>query len=158
MILQDLAKLQVSASADIFGIGGNLFLMKWKETEPAFVAYFEKQWLCDLNKNWFEGATEYDPKTAWKASMLILKMTSFFRETATMRKFQNNIFDMLHRLSDEYRDGEKQIKNNVEISKTDWLNGYNWTILKAQVHEIKSKSNLNKVFFLFHISKSKCHS
>lgn len=42
-ILQDLGKLQLAASKDIFDVVSNLFLKKWQTIEPDFVSYFNSQ-------------------------------------------------------------------------------------------------------------------
>lgn len=62
LIISDIKKIQQSSNRDMFNMLCHLFCKKWVEFEPTFVAYFQKQWMGQLN-NWFEGCACYTPST-----------------------------------------------------------------------------------------------
>lgn len=76
-ILNDIDKLQLSSTPEIFDKASTLFLEKYKDHE-VFVTYFEEQWLR-LHRNWYEGASvnvgvkAQVPITHWSRSVRILK-------------------------------------------------------------------------------------
>lgn len=151
LVLQDLGKLQLSASKEIFAVASQLFLKKWQQKEPDFISYFEKQWLCERNVNWYEGAKQQCPKTnnALESFNAKIKNDFHFREKSTMPVFQNKMIAMLRRLSCEYRDRVKEVKNKIVIGKKDWFSGYEWAKSNTQVRE--QKSNLKVTYFLSEI-------
>lgn len=121
--------------------------------ELEFTSYFKNQWLCERNKNWYEGAKHFCPKTnnALESFNSKIKDDFHFRERSTMPNFKRKMFDMLHHLSCEYRDRIKVVSNKVVISKKDWLNGYNWATSVTKVLEKKLTSNRGKVTYFLSV-------
>lgn len=61
-ILNDLKQMNIATSEDHFKELSRLFLDKYRDCEPEFVEYFERQWLGD-HCNWYEAASIYTPST-----------------------------------------------------------------------------------------------
>lgn len=59
-ILNDMTHM--ASSEENFKIMSQLFLKKYKESEPEFVDYFQSQWLGE-HCNWYEAAAVYTPST-----------------------------------------------------------------------------------------------
>lgn len=57
---EDLRKLKLSYSEDVFNVGSRLFLEKWKASEKDFAENFEATYI-KRNRNWFDGAGNKTP-------------------------------------------------------------------------------------------------
>lgn len=127
-ILDDMTQLQLSPSEDVFDCMSNLFLEKWTPMKPQFTAYFQKTWLKDSNRNWFEGYAHCSPSTnnALEATNNRIKNDFDFREKVMVAVFKQRFSDMLSIMSREYRDGVKVVKEIVLWKKSMWLKGAKW--------------------------------
>lgn len=61
-IKNDLRTLKTSYDKKSFDKGCILFLDKWRDAEPDFVAYFKNYWI-KRNQNWYNGAHLLTPST-----------------------------------------------------------------------------------------------
>lgn len=127
-ILGDIDKLQLCENEKLFDRACVLFTKKWRGVEKNFIDYFERQWLSPNNKFWFEGAEKDTPKTnnGIESTNGRLKSDFFFREKFTLPVFRSKIFGVLQTFSYEYRDGLKQINNQISFNNELWKNASKW--------------------------------
>lgn len=140
-IERDIVNLHIASNKDMFEVGVKLFIAKWKATEKEFIAYFQKEWLCPQNRNWFAGAKLLSPCTnnALENFNRRLKDDFDLRQRTKLAVFKTKILETLHILSCEYRDAVKVFNDIVLITDDLWQAGLNWALSEKKVEVDKKK-------------------
>lgn len=127
-MLADLNQIQLCPDENVFGVASNLFIAKWSKIDQAFTNYFKKQWLSENHKNWFHGADVLTPVTnnGLEATNNRFKSDFFFREKCSLAVFKEKLINLLSTYSCEYRDGLKEIENDVSRGKRLWKDASDW--------------------------------
>ena len=78
---RDIQALQMCKDGDMFSTASALFIKKWKTMHPAFVSYFQEQWIAK-NDMWFRGTVIGQPFTnnSMPSTNWILKREHTMRE------------------------------------------------------------------------------
>lgn len=142
--LNDLDKLQLAKSIEIFEVALKLFLEKWNEESTEFIDYFKKQWI-EQNPNWFEGFAKLVPSTnnSVESKNRIIKDEHTIRERMDLGKFRVALFDMLHSWSLAYIDGKNVVHSEApEITLKLWTDGYNWAKEKIKIKSSRRDSKI----------------
>lgn len=154
LIMDDIHKMQLAPNHATFSMMANLFCAKWKELEPDFVSYFEKEWLGP-HYNWFEGAANYTPSTnnALESHNAVIKRLITLRRRLPMNEFLVCMKNMAADISKQFAKGDRSIASEPDINKKLFeeaaIMGENFKAFKAK--QLK-ESNVN----IFVIPSSKC--
>lgn len=118
LIVEDIRKIQLAATKQIFEMMSSLFLEKWKYEEPAFVKYFKSEWLGD-QCNWYEGAAEYTPSTnnALEGHNSAIKKKVTLRRRLPLVEFLNTMKSMTANVSIEFSKNERSIATEPDITR-----------------------------------------
>lgn len=127
-ILADIDKLQLCENVFVFDFACRLFSEKWVKKQRNFVRYFERQWLKDGIKNWYEGVGPYIPSTnnALESTNKRIKDDFNLRHRCPISVFKTRVFTILKQYSLDYTDGKRKVKEVVEIDKKNWIAGKDW--------------------------------
>lgn len=127
-MLADLNRVQLCPDENVFGVASNLFIEKWSKIDQNFTSYFNKQWLNENHKNWFHGAELLTPVTnnGLEATNNRFKSDFFLREKCSLAVFKEKLTNLLSTYSCEYRDGLKEIKNDLSRGKRLWKDASGW--------------------------------
>lgn len=134
-VLKDLNVLHLCPNVKVFDIASALFIKKWSKNEKDFATYFQNQWLTPVNKYWFGGAMDFAPCTnnCLESTNGKIKNNFNFRKRSKMNVFKIKIMEVVRVMSTEYRDGIKNIRWDVSISRDIWQLGYDWAHSKKEV-------------------------
>ena len=105
--------LQICANEESFKQATNLFLQKWRNTEPlvtGFLDYFQEQWLRKLSY-WYEGASLGFPSTnnGVEGTNAVIKRDHTIRERLPVGQFLHNVVDLVRKWS------ERRDPVNIEL-------------------------------------------
>lgn len=142
----DLDRLQLARTPEMFNIAADLFLKKWIEVSPELVEYFEYEWLIQ-NRNWYEGYMHKTPSTnnALEAYNKVIKDEHTMRERLDISQFRVVLFNMIKQWSIEYAANLNAINDGAPAIELDlWTSGYNFARSNVQ---IKKKRNENEIVF-----------
>jgi hypothetical protein len=137
-IMQDIEVLQLSQSRKIFLKASKLFLKKWKGRQPAFITYFENQWLKSHNL-WYEGVDHFTPSTnnGLESFNRVIKDKYTLRERLPMSRFRILSLEAVQRWSTEYANNTRVFKNKPTITLDLWTQGYIWAKTKKSVKSVE---------------------
>lgn len=126
--MNDLDKLHLCSSTQVFDIASELFAIKWAAEEKGIMAYFQKWWFKPTHKHWYAGAMPFTPCTnnAVESANRRLKDDFDLRTRSKINVFKTKIIKVVEDHSIEYRDGVKEIKKEAQISDRLWNNGLTW--------------------------------
>lgn len=149
LILADISKLQLCHYIDVLDSACGLFLEKWVKDERAFVRYFQRQWLKDGTKNWFEGIGPFIPSTnnALESTNKRIKDDFNLRHRCSLTEFRARILSMMERYSDEYITGKRLMTNIINIDKEIWLKGREWA-KSAKIPYPKNRTAENNCYYI----------
>lgn len=130
-IKDDLSFLRLACDEDIFKIGCELFLEKWKTPEPEFVEYFTRYWI-QQNKNWYTGACFRTPNTnnsleSFNGSM---KIHSTFWKRKSLGEFKVQLLDIVTKRSQEYIMVKAIFQSTINVSKNTMKEGLKYSKIK----------------------------
>lgn len=102
-IKSDFQILQASPGKVTFDHVANLFVEKWKNSEPDFSEYFQRIWL-NRNSTWFAGYTPFAPShnNAQEGFNLVLKRDYTLRERLPFNIFKAVFTNMVCSISEQY--------------------------------------------------------
>lgn len=103
LIKSDLHILQASPDKLTFDYAADLFMQKWKSSEPEFSDYFQRVWV-NSNNTWFSGYTPFAPShnNAQEGFNLVLKRDYTLRERLPFNVFKAVFTDMVCSISEQY--------------------------------------------------------
>lgn len=147
-VLDDIRCLQKCSDDVVFGVGSELFVKKWKNSEPQFVEYFEEHWLTAEDKNWFAGAKYFAASTnnALESTNRRIKDDFDLRHRCKMSVFKVKLMQIMRQYSVEYRDERRRFQHEIKISKSMWKIGIEWARSSKSV--IGEPCSNGRLFFL----------
>lgn len=118
LIIDDIRAMQSAASRPIFNMLSKLFCTKWRQNEPDFVKYFEKQWL-GAHSNWFEGAAQFTPSTnnGVESHNAAIKRKITLRRRLPFNQFVCSMKTLVNEISMQFNNGERMISTEPKVSK-----------------------------------------
>lgn len=135
-LLGDIDSLQLSSDDKVFEKAKQLFVRKYKETEPALIEYLTTIWFTS-HSNWYEGASHQLPSTnnALESFNLVIKQEETLRKRMPLGQFLGQSLASASRWSIQYT-MDKVITTSPTIELCDWTEGYHWA---KNSKEVKSK-------------------
>lgn len=126
-IMNDIHRMHLAPSAQIFNGMAALFLRKWSIEEQEFCDYFEKTWLGSRS-NWFEGASTYTPShnNHVEGYNQAIKRDVTMRELLPPAEFTNAVLEMTRRISLNYAQNLRTIATEPNMPLTLWRAGASW--------------------------------
>lgn len=114
----DIRSMQSAASRPIFDLMSKLFCEKWRQEEPNFVEYFEKQWL-GAHSNWFEGAAQFTPSTnnAVESHNASIKRKITLRRRLPFNQFVSSMKQLVNEISMQFNKKEREIATEPKVAK-----------------------------------------
>ncbi len=99
----------------------NIFVSKYQQKYPEFIAYFTKEWLTK-NRGWHFDSADQAPTTnsSLEGFNGILKRDVTFRRLLPVKEFVKTLCTWIGKWSDQYVKKEKIFKTVPEISKDLW--------------------------------------
>lgn len=154
LIMDDIHKMQLAPNRAAFNMMTSLFCAKWKQLEPDFVTYFEKEWLAS-HCNWFEGAAKYTPSTnnALESHNAVIKRLITLRRRLPMNQFLVCMKNMTADISKQFSKGDRAIASEPNVSKKMFEEA---AILGENLKAFKAKQAMNSNVNIFVVPSSKC--
>lgn len=154
-ILSEIKQIQLSPNTEEFKKATELFLKKWSVKEKDFCDYFNKTWL-QSHSNWYEGIASYTPSTnnGLEAFNGIFKCHYTFRERLPMNEFVVVIMDAMTKISSEFTNKERELKDAPEISTEMWKKSVTWAE-NNEIVRIQAKNTVKKVRLFIQSEKNK---
>lgn len=145
-IKSDVNYLHLAPSEPAFSKACKLFVEK-NRREKNFCEYFQRIWV-EKNCNWFEGIKHFTPSTnnGVEAFNSVLKRDYSYRRRLSVAAFTNLMTEIIETISIKYREGEKKIGTEQEMSIEDWRNGCEWIKLKRTMFEVESEKGYHKIY------------
>lgn len=131
-IKKDVSKLRLAYGKRTFEIGCELFLSKWRNTEPEFAKYFEDNWIKH-NSYWCNGVVYRMVKTNnglenWNG---ILKRFHTHWKINGLNQFKVDLMDILSKESMLYEKDKAAFKSDVTISNNMRKEGFHFSKTKS---------------------------
>lgn len=147
--INDLHKLQLSQSSEIFDAASELFVEKWMPESKELLDYFRNEWLIK-NRNWYEGFAKRVPSTnnSLEAFNRVVKDEQTLRARMDLAQFRIKVFEMVRQWSVEYASGLNKVNNSWYNKDKDdelmldlpmWTASYNWANLNVAVQTIRTE-------------------
>jgi len=133
-IIDDIDKLQLASSKQVFDKALTLFIKKWlQRKQNKFIEYMNLQWFT-THQNWFEGTAQRVPSTnnALESFNLVYKREHTFRERLPLSRFLELMKKSVERWSNEYLTNSRIFMTSISVELNQWTTGYQY-----------AKSNVN---------------
>jgi hypothetical protein len=142
-MISDIEALQLSQSRTIFDRASNLFIKKWRKSEPEFIIYFENEWLKTHNL-WFKGVQHFTPSTnnALESFNRVIKDEKTLRERLPLSRFRILALETVEKWSKEYANHSKEFMTETTITLELWTKGYQWARMKKTVISVDNESTV----------------
>jgi len=134
---EDIDKLQVSSSQDVFNETKEMFKKKWKQKKQTkMLEYLNEQYFTS-HDTWYEGVALFKPSqnNACEANNKTIKDEHTVRERLTMGLFKLSMMNMVRIWSEDY-DHEKMFIEMPTITLRTWTKAYNWNKLKKSIKSV----------------------
>lgn len=125
-IMEDVGKIHLAHSKEMFEHSVQLFDGKWRENLPDFCEYFKRYWV-DSHSGWFAGFVHKCPSTNnhVEGYNSALKRCHTYREMMPLGDFNNEMFETWRSKSEKYMTHE--IAQIVTIDKELWVQAIEWS-------------------------------
>lgn len=133
-IIDDIDKLQLAPSVEIFQNALEGFLDKWHNREKQFIEYFRNEWV-HLNPNWFEGILKFTPTTnnPQESFHKVVKSHHTFRERQSLAHFLTTAMDCVRDWSIQFKENIRSFATETKIDLPLWTKSYQWAKLNKAV-------------------------
>ena len=127
-LLEDIDKLQLSQSSEIFKKATTLFIKKWRQKKAVdFIDYMHQKWLS-THDTWYEGFMHFTPSTnnGLEANNRVLKDEETIRERVPLSRFSKQALEIVAKWSLAYPRNLKIFYHKQTVDTALWTQAYQW--------------------------------